>query len=313
MTRLSDTALSSDPAWPERLFAQLPAGVRGLVQASLSRGMLPSALVAQIAADAGMGLEQVMIALLPVAAAHAQTPISGFAVGAVALGLPRAGGPGNLYLGANLEIAGQVLCLTIHAEQSAVNAAWLHGEQGIAALAVDSPPCGLCRQFLRELPEYGMVKLITGQDGGTKAARGLGPLLPEAFGPSELGVQGRLMAAEDHGFTIDTADPLVLAALAACNASYAPYTGAYAGVALRLPDGSIHAGRYAENAAYNPSLLAIQSALAGLRMRRGPDQPAVVADAVLVERSPAPTSQLQATRLILESLGVTSGLRYFAL
>jgi len=275
------------------------------------RGMLPSDRVAAILAESGWALEELMIALLPLAAVHAH--VSGYAVAAVALGAPRADGPGNLYLGANFEFAHQILGFTVHAEQSAANSAWLNGEQDVVALAVNTAPCGICRQFLNELASDGSLKVIVSTTGAAvepHAGLRLSRLLPDAFGPHDLKVRGGLMRPDHHQLTLKTADPLASAALAACNASYAPYTGTYAGIALRCAGGAIYSGRYAENAAYNPSLLAIQSAVASIRMQTAPSASLAVVEAVLVEHLVGRTSQREITRLILESVSPGATLTY---
>ena len=51
------------------------------------------------------------------------------------------------------------------------------------------------------------------------------------------------------------------AAAAAAQRSYAPYSGAAAGVALLFEDGRIAAGSYLESAAFNPSMPPMQAAL----------------------------------------------------
>ena len=53
---------------------------------------------------------------------------------------------------------------------------------------------------------------------------------------------------------IETTDALVLEALEHARCSYAPYTHNYAAVVLKTQDGSTYQGRYAENAAFNPTL-----------------------------------------------------------
>src|SRR6202008_4872975 len=129
------------------------------------------------------------------AAAYASVPISRYAVGAVALGLPHAGGPGNLYLGANFEFASQILGFTVHAEQSATNNAWAQGEHGIGILAVNAAPCGICRQFLNELTTHETLKVIVRKNVSSEdsyEAHTLPSLLPYAFGPGHLNVQGGL-------------------------------------------------------------------------------------------------------------------------
>jgi len=203
-----------------------------------------------------------MRALLADAATFARPPVSDFHVGAVARGATT----GTLYLGANLEFSGETLSFTVHAEQSAVTNAWVHGEQGVDVIAVTAAPCGYCRQFLNEL---GTPVTIAIND----ATHTLAELLPSSFGPRDLGIEAALMAPADHGLrlaeTDDDTDELVQAALRAANLSYAPYSRSYAGVALRVRDGRIFFGPYAENAAFNPSMEPLQVALSALNLAGG--------------------------------------------
>ncbi len=116
-----------------------------------NRGVLPAEAVARLAGSPA-NIGKLMMELLPLAEEFAVTPLSGYPVGAVAAGLPKGdGGWCNLYLGANLELRNAALNFTTHAEQAAVNNAWLNGEPGIQMLAVSAAPCGYCRQFLYEL------------------------------------------------------------------------------------------------------------------------------------------------------------------
>ena len=270
----------SNPAALETALAGLAGAadtVRGLVASGEFRGVIPAALAGS------------MPDLLPLAALYARPPISDFRVGAVALGLS-----GALYLGANIEFPGQALSCSVHAEQAAVTNAWANGERGLSALAVSAAPCGYCRQFLNELANPPAI-LLPG-----RPAAPLSAFLPGAFGPRDLGVAGGLMEPADHGLTLQTsdADPLVRAALEAANASYAPYTRAYAGVALRTADGAVFQGRYAENAAFNPSMAPLQAAVAHLVLS-GRRIGEVIA-AALVEH-PARASHADATRALLAS------------
>ncbi|MHB2016534.1 MAG: cytidine deaminase [Candidatus Xenobia bacterium] len=59
---------------------------------------------------------------------------------------------------------------------------------------------------------------------------------------------------------------LASAALAAANRGYAPYSNDPSGIALRTGDGQVFTGSYAENAAFNPSLNPMQSALINLML-----------------------------------------------
>ncbi|HEX3548797.1 MAG TPA: cytidine deaminase, partial [Candidatus Elarobacter sp.] len=158
-----------------------------------------------------------LISMLPWAMSFADAPVSGFRVGAVALGAS-----GAAYAGGNLEFAGAPLAASVHAEQAAVANAWLHGETAIAAIGASAEPCGHCRQFLMELGDGNVAIAVPGKPVAT-----LGELLPRAFGPRDLDVRGGLLAASNRALsrTVDPTDELAVAALNAAEASYAPYTG----------------------------------------------------------------------------------------
>lgn len=225
--------------------------------------------------------------LLAEAAQFARPPISNFRVGAVARGTS-----GKHYLGANVEIAGEALSFTIHAEQSAVVNAWLNGESGVDLVATSAAPCGYCRQFLNELVTAPGLKVHF-----NSGDHPLSDLLPLSFGPRDLGVTGGLMQREDHGLSADASDELERAALEAANRSYAPYSKSFAGLALRTSSGRIVAGPYAENAAFNPSMSPVQVALAYLNMQGEPFES--IEDAVLASVDSLHTA---ATRLVLASI-----------
>jgi len=225
--------------------------------------------------------------LLPEAAALAKPPVSNFRVGCVSRGLS-----GALYFGTNLEFAGEALSFTVHAEQSSVTNAWMNGEEGIDLIAVNAAPCGYCRQFLNELTTA--RQLVVAMPNET---RPLAELLPSAFGPRDLGIEGGLMQRADHGLTIDEDDLLARAALEAANLSYAPYSTAYAGVALRTSSGRIAAGAYAENAAFNPSMSPLEVALS--RLNLAGEAFSAIDDAVLVRTD---SMHDEATRVVLRTV-----------
>ena len=264
------------------------------------RGVVPADLAASIAEATGCTVGELLPLLVPFAQRYALPPISSFPVGAVAQGAS-----GSLYLGANMEFVGTALGFTVHAEQSATTNAWLNGEEGLLAIAVSAAPCGHCRQFLNELTTAAtLTVVIAGRDG-----RLLTELLPEPFGPDDLDVTAALMSPQDHGLTLDPApaDPLVLAALAAANASYAPYSQGFAGVALETASGAVYSGRYAENAAFNPSMSPLQSALT-MRVLGGADD--ALTRAVLVE-APSAASQAAAAAVLLEVVAPAIDLEAF--
>lgn len=233
-----------------------------------------------------------MLDLLPAAQALARAPISHYQVGAVVRGKS-----GALYLGGNLEIPGQPLSFTVHAEQAAASNAYMHGD-GLAAIAVTSAPCGHCRQFLQELSAGAEIEVIV---TGLAPVR-LQSLLPAAFGPSDLGL--KYGAFPIHRVKIASLsaeeDTLSREAIDAAGAAYAPYTKAYSGVAIRLSDGSTYTGSYIENAAFNPSLSPLQVALvAVLNAGRTFEQ---ITDVVLAELEKAVISQKPTTEAALASI-----------
>jgi cytidine deaminase len=262
-----------------------------LQRAENFRGVILAADAARIASELGVDFDQLMTMLLPFAAEYAKPPISNFRVGVVSRGLS-----GNLYYGTNVEFAGEALSFTVHAEQSSVTNAWMHGETGIDRVAVNAPPCGYCRQFLNELVTAD--RLVMAMPNET---RSLADLLPSAFGPRDLGIAGGLMQHEHHALTMDPAadndDDLARAALVAADMSYAPYSKSYAGVALRTRDGAIVAAAYAENAAFNPSLSPLPAALSQLNLAGHAF--GEITDAVLVHVDAMHTG---ATRTVLATL-----------
>ena len=276
--------------------ATFPAAGRSILAEVIGdpgfRGVVPAPVVDALAPSIGGSVADLLLLLVPFAQCYAAPPVSDFPVGVVAQGES-----GSVYFGANMEVAGTALGFTVHGEQSATTNAWLNGEQGLTAIAVSSAPCGSCRQFLNELTTASTLTVLI--DGGAPAR--LADLLPQAFGPSDLGVSDVLMSPQSHGLAIDPApsDPIVLAALAAADASYAPYSRGYAGVALRTASGGVYTGRYAENAAFNPSLSPLGSALAMWSL--GGDTGDALIRAVLVE-APSKVDHAAAARALLGAI-----------
>lgn len=128
-------------------------------------------------------LEQAEIAM-----GRAYAPYSGFQVGAALLGRS-----GTVYLGCNVENAayGPSNC----AERSALFSAVSQGEREFAAIAIVGgpggkpegicPPCGICRQALREFCEDDFPIHLRDADGEVQTFT-LSELLPKSFGRSFL-------------------------------------------------------------------------------------------------------------------------------
>jgi cytidine deaminase len=246
--------------------------------------------------ETGLAEAALLAACLSWAQRWASAPLSNFEVGAAALG-----GSGALYLGANLEFCGVPLAHTVHAEQSAIAHAWSRGETSVRAIATSAAPCGYCRQFMLELPEPPLLVVA-----GFEPIE-LAELLPRAFGPTDLGRAAELLRAGPHGLQLvdPDPDPLAALALAAADRSSAPYTGAFAGVALATRDSSF-AGGVAESVAYNPTLGPMQAAL--ITLHHGGGRLDAIERAVLVELDRAALSQHEDAAAVLRCVAPRASL-----
>lgn len=215
-------------------------------------GFLNHLQVARLCQDFEIEPLKLAMHLLPVAACYSHTAISHFNVGAVVIGEQ-----GNFYFGANQEFAHTSIQQTIHAEQSAISHAWLRNERRITDIIVNYTPCGHCRQFMNEL--HGADKLAIHLPHSQHNP--LHSYLPDAFGPKDLDIAAHLLAQEDHQLIVNNADELVNQAILAANQSHCPYSESPHGVVILFKNGDVVTGRYAENAAFNPSLPALQTAL----------------------------------------------------
>ena len=141
-----------------------------------------------------------LVAAARAAALHAHAPYSRFAVGAALLM-----SDGSLVTGANVENASYGLSLC--AETVAVATAASQGRLadivaiGVIGGAMDAAgrvtgttpvsPCGRCRQVLNEAAQMGGRDLPVhcgAAEGEAIASYQLSQLLPDAFGPADLGI-----------------------------------------------------------------------------------------------------------------------------
>lgn len=123
-----------------------------------------------------------LVAAAAAARECAYAPYSRFLVGAAVLT------GGRIFGGCNVENASYGL--TICAERSAAFAAVSAGERRIDAVAIvtdterPTPPCGACRQVLREFgPDMTVVSATV---SGLRTTHKLSDLLPDSFGPESL-------------------------------------------------------------------------------------------------------------------------------
>lgn len=227
--------------------------------------------------------------LIPVAKSFAQPPISDYKVGIAAIGKS-----GNVYLGVNLEFPGVPLNEAVHGEQFLITNARNHNEAEIVAMALSAAPCGHCRQFMNEMGHSENLRIMTPHSDRT-----LSSLLPEAFGPQDLGLTGNLLTClgkRDPGQ--DTS--LIAKALEAALNSYAPYSLSKSGVAIITKDNKIYCGSYLENVAFNPSLSPLQTALIAL-VADLRDYSEIV-EVVLMEQISAKISQEVMSREIIHKI-----------
>lgn len=248
--------------------------------------------VQEITERFGLSIADVMRRLIPIARTYARPPISNYHVGVAILG-----GSGTIYLGANIEFPGVPLNQAIHAEQFAVTNARAHGETELVAIALSAAPCGHCRQFMSEMGGHGKLQVLIRDSSPVP----LSSLLPDSFGPNDLGLEGNLL-------TTSVLNPLSLGdmssvqahAIKAATASYAPYTNAKSGVAIQTSDGTIYSGSYLENAAFNPSLSPLHAALLAF-VADGRDY-SEIKEVVLVEHPSAKISHEIISREILKHI-----------
>ena len=120
---------------------------------------------------------------------RAYAPYSRFKVGAAVLAES-----GRIYEGANVENASYPAGMC--AERNAIGAAVCGGERRLVALAVCGgpegepagycPPCGICRQAMREFCDPADFRVIEARAPGDYRVHTLDALLPESFGPQSL-------------------------------------------------------------------------------------------------------------------------------
>ena len=282
----------------ENAFQQLPASLQAAIGPLIDKpdfaAMLTADDVNAVCEASQLDADALAFALLPLAAACAQAPISNFQVGAIAQGLS-----GNFYFGANMEFSAVQLQQTVHAEQSAVSHAWIRNERGLRAVTVNYTPCGHCRQFMNELRNAASLRI---QLPGRQPAV-LSHYLPDSFGPVDLHIDTLLMDDVNHGATLQNVNALARRALDAANRSHAPYSKAISGIALETLSGNIYTGRCAENAAFNPSLPPLQVALN--LMNLAGDDPCTIKHAAVVERRNAVVSHWAISQIMLAELGCT--------
>ncbi len=270
------------------LLLSLFLGAHMFLQADTSPFVIEKEHVAEMLAERGIEMPELLQELVLVAKEYARPPISEYYVGIAALGVS-----GNIYLGVNLEFPGLPLNETVHGEQFLIVNARAHGEKELVLVAQSAPPCGHCRQFFHEMGVSDTLLILTPNGEAVT----LSSLLPNAFGPKDLGLAPTLMEVDESD-----SEGAVKAALQ----SYSPYTNLKSGVLIEMNDGRTYSGSYIENAAYNPSLSPMHTALISLVV--GMQSYKDIAHVTLAESLSAPISQEAAVRSILHAIAPTATL-----
>lgn len=136
-----------------------------------------------LSASDGMAFDLLQAA--EAARVHAYAPYSNFTVGAAIRTAS-----GAIYAGTNVENAAYPVGTC--AEAGAIAAMIAGGDRTIVEVVVTGPsrtpitPCGACRQRIREFAGP-QTPIHAGGPNGIMASFTLGALLPEAFGPDNLG------------------------------------------------------------------------------------------------------------------------------
>lgn len=253
---------------------------------------IEAAKVEEIIKRTGISVNDLLKELVQIAKPLARPPISNYRVSEAGLGAS-----GNIYLGVNLEFPGCPLNQAIHGEQTMVTLARNHGEQKLVSMVIPAEPCGFCRQFINEIGEDANELQILIPECEPKA---FSDLLPNSFGPKNLGDMKERLLTPCKEFKSQHEDFLTAKAIEAAHNSYAPYTLAKSGVVIKTLDGGIFCGSYLENAAYNPSLSPLQTALVEL-VADGQQYENII-EVVLVEKTSAVISQEDTTLLVLKKI-----------
>ncbi|MEM7072592.1 MAG: cytidine deaminase, partial [Pseudomonadota bacterium] len=224
-------------------------------------GTLDASHLAQLRLETGLSPDALLSALAKAARCFARPALSGFSVGAAVYD-----SAGRAHLGANLEVIASHLAMTVHAEQAAIatairaqNPKFGSGQPGtITTLAATETPCGHCRQFMMELAGAHQLRiLIAGQEYS------LDKLYPYPFGPGDLKKPALILPP-----ACEASADFIAQITHSARYSHTPYSNQPAALGLQLKGGgSVKAGAI-ENAAFNPGLNPLQSALSGLALRQ---------------------------------------------
>ena len=189
----------------------------------------------------------------------------------------------NISIGINMEFPTLMLNTSVHGEQFLMSTMLQNKEKSLKLFYVSHTPCGHCRQFIKEIYDTDNILIII---TGINATYKYFELLPESFGPNDLGVdktlfdydsqfkkmQNMKIISADIGsikikpknfidYLSEESKLLFEMAQEQFYMSHSPYTKSNASVVVKTKDGKIGKGSYIESVAYNPSLSPLNCAL----------------------------------------------------
>lgn len=264
--RMAGLAVSVGAAVARDIAAITGAAVAGAAAVPAGGGaIVPAAEAARLVSRHGLASSvELALLALPVAAAIAQPPISGYRVGAVGIEAET----GDLVLGGNLEFPGSDLSTTVHAEGFVSLRARRRGAT-LGTLAITkAQPCAHCRQTLAESAGADLLRLVDPL-GHVLALRDLypWPFMPAALGvgadaPDRATWPDLAFMSTDHAGR-PPAD-VTTALMEAGRLAHAPYSRGPSAVVLLVPDGRLVGAGCVESVAFNPSISGLQAALVEL-------------------------------------------------
>lgn len=275
-------------------------------QVKSQQGRLDATDIEKLSIKYSLSQAQLLRACLPVASLFAVAPISHFLVGAIVVGLD-SNQKASFYFGANVEFEHQPLSLVVHAEQSAINNAWLNGAKSIIKIAISDAPCGYCRQFMNELADADTFDILL----PTQEYK-LTELLPAAFGPKDLGNQYSLFKPAPDLAQLKASSQICSSLIEQAQQAYVPYTQNYSAVKISTFEHGCFYGRYAENAAYSPSLAPLQSAISQLYLA-GLNMDSTVIERIELVQTQGVENQSQVSQAVLASYANLPALETYSL
>lgn len=179
---------------------------------------------------------------------------------------------GNIFFGINIEFSELPVQMTIHSEQFLLMNAYINDESCPTELIVTNPPCGHCRQFMKEVSNIENTTIQFFMSGKLVKST-IDELLPLSFKFEARETAGSFFKKHVYEFTpymcdliSSASDEMIKYALINLEKSYAPYTKNPQSLVVRI-DGNLYGSFTVENAAFNQSLSLVQTLIINLVLK----------------------------------------------